>query len=150
VLERIPEKMDPRLYYKTFRPYIRFFEHVVYEGVTRGPIDFRGETGAQSSIMPALIAFLKIPHRPSPLMDHLADMRNYMPAPHRAVLDELAALPPVRDLAERSIFNGLLDAIATFHETHFGWARRYPPGQGRRPARHGRHTVHAMAHSTDR
>ena len=33
VLRRIPEKMDPALYYKTFRPYIRFFENVVYEGV---------------------------------------------------------------------------------------------------------------------
>src|SRR6185295_12950831 len=93
VLRRIPEKMDPRLYYKTFRPYIRFFEHVVYEGVTQAPIDFRGETGAQSSIMPTLIAFLKIPHRPSPLMNHLADMRNYMPALHREVIAEVAALP---------------------------------------------------------
>ena len=33
VLRRIPEKMDPALYYKTFRPYIRFFENVSYEGV---------------------------------------------------------------------------------------------------------------------
>ena len=33
VLRRIPEKMDPALYYRTFRPYIRFFENVVYEGV---------------------------------------------------------------------------------------------------------------------
>ena len=33
VLRRIPEKMDPALYYRTFRPYIRFFEGVVYEGV---------------------------------------------------------------------------------------------------------------------
>src|SRR5262249_45310441 len=29
VLRRIPEKMDPALYYRTFRPYIRFFEDVV-------------------------------------------------------------------------------------------------------------------------
>ncbi|MEN8261030.1 MAG: hypothetical protein ABFS02_10665, partial [Pseudomonadota bacterium] len=54
VLRRIPEKMDPRLYYKTFRPYIRFFDNVVYEGVEQAPIQFRGETGAQSSIMPML------------------------------------------------------------------------------------------------
>ena len=51
VLRRIPEKMDPALYYKTFRPYIRFFESVVYEGVDQKPIDHRGETGAQSSII---------------------------------------------------------------------------------------------------
>ena len=84
VLRRIPEKMDPALYYKTFRPYIRFFENVVYEGVETGPLDFRGETGAQSSIMPLLVALMKIPHRPSMLTDHLAAMRNFMPAEHRA------------------------------------------------------------------
>ena len=48
--------MDPALYYKTFRPYIRFFENVVYEGVNEAPLDYRGETGAQSTIMPTLIA----------------------------------------------------------------------------------------------
>ena len=53
VLRRIPEKMDPALYYRTFRPYIRFFEGVVYEGMARTPMNFRGETGAQSSLMPA-------------------------------------------------------------------------------------------------
>ena len=52
----------PGLYYKTFRPYIRFFENVVYEGVDEAPINFRGETGAQSSIMPTLVAFMKIDH----------------------------------------------------------------------------------------
>ena len=35
---RIPEKMDPALYYKTFRPYIRFFEGVVYEGMALTPV----------------------------------------------------------------------------------------------------------------
>ena len=91
VLRRIPEKMDPHLYFKTFRPYIRFFENVVYEGVERTPTSFRGETGAQSSIMPTLVAFLKIPHQPSLLTDHLADMRRFMPAEHRAVIEEVEA-----------------------------------------------------------
>ena len=78
-LRRIPEKMDPALYYKTFRPYIRFFEGVVYEGVDSLPLNFRGETGAQSSVIPTVVAFLKVPHQPSMLTDHLADMRRFMP-----------------------------------------------------------------------
>ena len=65
VLKRIPEKMSAQLYFKLFRPYIRFFENVTYEGVEQPTINFRGETGAQSSIMPALVAFLKIPHKGS-------------------------------------------------------------------------------------
>jgi indoleamine 2,3-dioxygenase len=125
VLRRIPERMDPSLYYRTFRPYIRFFENVVYEGVDEKPVSLRGETGAQSSIMPALIAFLKIPHQPSPLVNHLADMRNYMPAEHRAMLTELAALPSVRDVASCEAFNGVLDAVADFREVHHGWAHKY-------------------------
>src|SRR5215472_4444139 len=101
VLRRIPEKMDPRLYYKTFRPYIRFFENVSYEGVDQGEgtersapvqMNFRGETGAQSSIMPTLVAFMKIPHKPSMLTNHLADMRNYMPAEHRQVIEAVQAM----------------------------------------------------------
>jgi indoleamine 2,3-dioxygenase len=125
VLRRIPEKMDPSLYYRTFRPYIRFFESVEYEGVDQEPLNFRGESGAQSSLMPALIAFLKIPHRPSPLTDHLADMRRYMPAAHRALLAEIEAMPPVREVSDPGDFNAALDAIAEFREVHYGWAIKY-------------------------
>lgn len=125
VLKRIPEHMDSSLYFKTFRPYIRFFENVVYEGIERAPTAFRGETGAQSSLMPALVAFLKIPHRPSVLTNHLADMRNYMPAAHRTLLEEIEAMPPVRHFADADAFNGVLDAIATFREVHYGWAQQY-------------------------
>lgn len=125
VLKRIPEKMDPALYYKTFRPYIRFFEHVVYEGVDSSPLDFRGETGAQSSIMPALVAFMKIPHQPSLLTNHLADMQNFMPADHRTLLDDIRRLPDLRPLADREPYNNILDAMATFREVHYGWANEY-------------------------
>ncbi len=125
VLRRIPEKMDPALYYRTFRPYIRFFENVVYEGVARAPMNFRGETGAQSSIIPALVSFMKIPHQQSALTDHLADMRNFMPAPHRQLLTEIEAMPSPRDLTEPDVYNDVLDAIATFRETHIGWAQEY-------------------------
>ena len=56
---------------------------------TDTPLNFRGETGAQSSIMPTLVAFMKIPHQPSMLTDHLADMRRFMPADHRQLLSEI-------------------------------------------------------------
>jgi indoleamine 2,3-dioxygenase len=125
VLRRIPEKMDPALYYRTFRPYIRFFENVVYEGVTQSPLSFRGETGAQSSIMPALVAFMKIKHCRSVLTDHLADMRRFMPAAHRQLLADIEAMPSVRDLADPVAYNEVLEAMATFREVHYGWAQEY-------------------------
>jgi indoleamine 2,3-dioxygenase len=142
VIRRIPEKMDPHLYFKTFRPYIRFFENVVYEGVESAPTSFRGETGAQSSIQPTLVAFLKIPHQESLLTNHLTDMRRFMPAEHRKVIEEVEALPPVKPLASKDVFNDVLEAIATFREVHFGWAELYihrhvqdPRGTGGTPYR---------------
>ncbi|HUE71854.1 MAG TPA: hypothetical protein VMP01_13290 [Pirellulaceae bacterium] len=125
VLRRIPERMDPELYYKTFRPYIRFFENVVYDGVDQRPMNFRGETGAQSSIMPTLVALMKIGHQQSVLTDHLSDMRRFMPREHRAVIEEVEAMPSVRPLADKTIFNDVLEAMATFREVHIGWARQY-------------------------
>jgi indoleamine 2,3-dioxygenase len=136
VLRRIPEKMDPALYYKTFRPYIRFFENVEYEADVEGArvaagsavrlrISFRGETGAQSSIMPLLVAFMKIPHRTSMLTAHLVDMRNYMPAEHRALIAAVEAMPSIRATASKQNYNAVLDAMAEFRSVHYGWAQEY-------------------------
>ncbi len=125
VLRRIPERMSPALYYKAFRPYIRFFENVIYEGVDATPMNFRGETGAQSSIMPTLVALMKIPHQPSLLTNHLADMQNFMPSEHRQLIADVRNLADLRPLAEKELFNDVLEAMATFREVHFGWADEY-------------------------
>lgn len=136
VLRRIPEKMNPALYYKTFRPYIRFFEDVEYEAEVPGAhlaagsaarvrMNFRGETGAQSSIIPLLVAFMKIPHRPSMLTNHLIDMRNYMPAEHRRLIAAVESMPSIRAIASKQNYNAVLDAMAEFRSVHIGWAQEY-------------------------
>ena len=125
VLKRIPEHMDSSLYYKTFRPYIRFFEDVTYEGMDCSPIHFRGETGAQSSIMPTLIAFMKIPHHRSVLTDHLHDMRNYMPARHRRFIEDVEAIPDIRLPRHKDAYNAVIEAMAAFRRVHYGWAEEY-------------------------
>ena len=132
-LRRIPEKMDPALYYKTFRPYIRFFENVVYEGVDAAPLNFRGETGAQSSVIPTIVAFLKVPHRSSMLTDHLADMRRFMPAEHRALIEQVERLPDPRNLVAQEPYNDALEALASFRETHLQFAIRYIAAHERDP-----------------
>lgn len=125
VLKRIPEQMAPELYFRTFRPYIRFFEQVQYEGVAMPSVSFRGETGAQSSIMPLLVALTKIPHKRSTLTDHLNDMRNYMPAAHRALLSAVENMPDLRDCVEPATYNELLETMAEFRQIHLGWAQQY-------------------------
>jgi indoleamine 2,3-dioxygenase len=125
VLRRIPERMSPDLYFKEFRPYIRFFENVHYEGVSHPTVNHRGETGAQSSVIPALVSFFKIRHEPSALTRHVADMRTYMPESHRRLLDRLDRAPDPRPVAEPVVFNAAMEAIAEFRSVHHGWARQY-------------------------
>lgn len=125
VLRRIPEHMDDRLYFRTFRPYIRFFDNVEYAGQGLPPVNFRGETGAQSSLLPAVVAFLGIPHRPTGLTDHLAAMRRYMPAAHRAFVARAGSVDRLRGRVPAETFNAALEAVAEFREVHLGWAQAY-------------------------
>ncbi len=125
VLKRIPEKMSDELYFSRFRPYIGMFHDVEYEGVDLPRQDHRGETGAQSSIMPTLIGFMKIPHQPNKLTRHLLDMRQYMPESHRRWVEYAETLPDIKPLAEPEVWNRVLEGMASFREVHYHWAIKY-------------------------
>ena len=99
IMNRMPEKCDPFIYYNRVRPYIFGWKNnpatpngVIYEGVEEyggTPQLFRGETGAQSSIVPALDALLGVTHSNDPLKEYLDEMRFYMPKEHRNLLNDL-------------------------------------------------------------
>lgn len=99
IMNRMPEKCDPFIYYNRVRPYIFGWKNnpatpngVIYEDVQEyggNPQLFRGETGAQSSIVPALDALLGITHSNDPLKEYLDEMRLYMPKEHRNLLNDL-------------------------------------------------------------
>src|ERR1700741_1362299 len=90
---RMPERCDPYIYYHRVRPYIHGWKNhpdlpngVIYEGVAAyggRPQQFRGETGAQSSIVPSLDAMLGVSHQKDMLSLYLQEMRTYMPPDHR-------------------------------------------------------------------
>ncbi|MFM8957774.1 MAG: hypothetical protein ACKOJH_10230, partial [Actinomycetota bacterium] len=92
VLARMPERCDPYVYFHRVRPYIFGWKNnpalpngVVYEGVDElggKGMSYRGETGAQSSIVPALDAVLGVEHERDELRDYLMEMRQYMPPMH--------------------------------------------------------------------
>lgn len=125
VLQRIPERMSDDLYFAKFRPYIGQFKEVVYEGVNIEPISFRGETGAQSSIMPLLTEFMKIPHQDNKLTRHLYDMRPYMPYEHRLLLEKVRAMSCIKAQANNEKFDAVLELMACFREVHYHWAIKY-------------------------
>jgi len=149
-LLRMPERCDPYVYYNRVRPYIHGWknspalpEGLVYEGVMAHagrPQQFRGETGSQSSIVPALDAGLGVTHADDPLTQYLVEMRDYMPPRHRAFVTALEARLDehrrpllygyVRDRQRKNpalwkAFCACVDLLAQFREVHIGYAERY-------------------------
>jgi indoleamine 2,3-dioxygenase len=143
-LNRMPEWCDPYIYFNRVRPYIHGWKDhpalpqgVVYEGVEEyggEPQALRGETGAQSAIVPCLDAALGIGHVPDPLRQYLVEMRGYMPPEHRAFRDQLEEGMGIReyvagkrdersDLAEA--YDACLQWLGRFRAIHLDFADRY-------------------------
>jgi indoleamine 2,3-dioxygenase len=107
---------------------------MVYDGVDASsgrPQQFLGETGAQSTIIPALDALLGITHADDPLRRYLAEMRCYMPREHREFLRWLEGRPPLRQHVEsapaavRALFNDCVEAVHQFRAKHLEYAAQY-------------------------
>jgi len=141
-LRRMPEWCEPFVYYHRVRPYIHGWknhpdlpEGVIYEGVEAyggHPQTFRGETGAQSSIVPALDAMLGVGHKEDALRTYLQEMRAYMPPGHRAFIEALEGRVSVRPFAQRagrrtltSAYNACVESLENFRSLHFEYAATY-------------------------
>jgi indoleamine 2,3-dioxygenase len=141
-LKRMPEWCDPYIYYHRVRPYIHGWKNhpdlprgVLYEGVEAyggEPRQFRGETGAQSAIVPSLDAMLGIAHREDVLRSYLMEMRTYMPPAHRAFIESLEARTSVRPFVQRcgerrlaELYNACVDGLERFRTLHLEYAARY-------------------------
>jgi indoleamine 2,3-dioxygenase len=146
-LLRMKERCDPYVYYTRVRPYIHGWKNspslpvgLLYDHVSGQPQQFRGETGAQSSIVPCLDAGLGISHAPDPLTVYLQEMCEYMPPRHRAFLQNLQQATDdlnrpllsgyVRDRKFRSpqlwnAYCSCVDLLAQFREIHVGYADSY-------------------------
>lgn len=144
-LLRMPEHCDPATYYHQVRPYLFGWKDnpalpdgVIYEGVKEyggKPQQFRGETGAQSGIIPALDAALGICFRDDPLLPYLYDMRNYMPPRHRAFITALEEHPRLlrnyvinkqqSHPSLRDAYNACITLVEMFRAKHLEYAWEY-------------------------
>jgi indoleamine 2,3-dioxygenase len=139
---RMPEHCDPYIYYHRVRPYIHGWrnhpdlpEGLVYEGVEAyggRPQQFRGETGAQSSIIPALDAMLGVAHQEDALSLYLQEMRTYMPPEHRNFIASLERDGSVRAFVERcsrpsltTVYNACTEGVERFRSLHLEYAAKY-------------------------
>lgn len=139
---RMPEQCDPYIYFNRVRPYIHGWannpalgEGLVYEGVDRfegRPQAYRGQTGSQSSIVPAMDALFQVGHSDDPLKHFLTELHRYRPVPHRRFIEDLAARSTLREFvsaaAEPSLtaaFNTCLEQAARFRTRHLEYAASY-------------------------
>ncbi len=156
---RMPEFCDPYIYYNRVRPYIHGWKNhpalpkgLKYEGVQAysEPQKFRGETGAQSSIVPALDAVLGVSHQNDPLREYLNEMRQYMPPAHNAFVKHLESGPSIRQYVcetcaascdpkiatpLKETYNACVKLVEMFRDKHLEYAASYiykqaPKGEG--------------------
>jgi indoleamine 2,3-dioxygenase len=142
VLGRMPERCDPYIYFHRVRPYIFGWRNnpslpdgVVYEGVDQYKgvgQKFRGETGAQSAIIPAMDGVLGIEHEKDELREYLMEMRTYMPPAHVAFIQAVEAGPSVRNFVTSTkknslteLFNDCVELVANFRAMHLEYAGTY-------------------------
>ena len=94
------------------------------------PQFFRGETGAQSSIMPLLDGALGIYHTKDHLRHYLNEMRDYMPPEHRAMIEQVEEISNAKTIIDGSKsltnnYNKCLEEIRKFRALHLEFAASY-------------------------
>ena len=155
VMETMWGKSSP-MAYTSFRTFIfgitsqsMFPDGVVYEGLNNGkPMSFRGESGANDSMVPLMDNLLQVPMPNTPLTEILQDFREYRPSNHKAFLHfvkerslELglkdfalghkgAAGPGTDEETEllresRSLWIQILNQVRDFRWRHWCFAREY-------------------------
>ncbi|MGV3555315.1 MAG: indoleamine 2,3-dioxygenase [Croceibacterium sp.] len=139
---RMPERCDPYVYFHRVRPYIHGWannpalgEGLQYEGVAKfgeHPQAFRGQTGSQSSIVPAMDALFQVGHSEDPLKTFLTELHQYRPVQHRRFIEDLAARSTLREFVARSAspslteaFNACIEQVARFRTRHLEYAASY-------------------------
>ena len=146
--DRMPERCDPYIYFHRVRPWIHGWKDnpalgpgLVYEGVDATgdePQSFRGQTGSQSSIVPAIDAVLGLGHADDPLRRYLDELHAYRPPLHRAFIETVKERSRVREaviaLGHASLtnrYNDVVEQLARFRTRHLEYAASYINKQNR-------------------
>ena len=139
--ERAKEASLPFLTVFQYRTFIfgitnqsMFPNGVIYEGENNDePMSFRGESGANDSIIPLLDNLLQIPMPQNPLTNILKDFRSYRPKPHREFLEYVQQRAEevgvkehcCKDAGTAVLYLRLLEHVRSFRWRHWLFAREY-------------------------
>ena len=138
IFRKMPEKCDPYIYYHRVRPYIFGWKNnpalpdgLIYESCfDEKPQLFRGETGAQSSIVPALDALLNVVHERDELREYLDEMKSYMPPSHRELIKFIEDTSKVKEQVSinkvlMELYDDCCQEISIFRSQHLRYAADY-------------------------
>jgi len=138
IFRKMPEKCDPYIYYHRVRPYIFGWKNnpalpdgLIYESCfDEKPQLFRGETGAQSSIVPTLDALLNVEHERDELREYLDEMKSYMPPSHRELIKFIEDTSKVKEQVSSNkvlmeLYDDCCQEISIFRSQHLRYAADY-------------------------
>ena len=138
IFRKMPEKCDPYIYYHRVRPYIFGWKNnpalpdgLIYESCfNEKPQLYRGETGAQSSIVPTLDALLNVKHEKDELREYLDEMKSYMPPSHRELIKFVEDNSKVKqavagDKELIKLYDDCCQEISIFRSQHLRYAADY-------------------------
>ena len=138
IFRKMPEKCDPYIYYHRVRPYIFGWKNnpalpdgLIYESCfDEKPQLFRGETGAQSSIVPTLDALLNVEHERDELREYLDEMKSYMPPSHRELIKFIEDNSKVKEQVSGNnmlmeLYDDCCQEISIFRSQHLRYAADY-------------------------
>ncbi|CAI2176335.1 15004_t:CDS:10 [Funneliformis geosporum] len=108
---------------------------VVYEGVSEKPLFYRGESGANDSMIPCMDNLLQITSKlpNNPLTEVLKDFRKYRPTNHKEFLDFVQRKAEevnvrgfaIHDANSTALYLANMDQIRAFRHRHWNFAKEY-------------------------
>ncbi|XP_008935825.1 PREDICTED: indoleamine 2,3-dioxygenase 2-like, partial [Merops nubicus] len=137
-LKQMHDYVDPAVFYAVIRIFLSGWKDnpamphgLVYEGVSDEPMAYSGGSAAQSSVLHAFDELLGIRHGQESTA-FLHRMRDYMPPPHRAFVEEIRRAPSLKqhvlssgDPRLREAFNRCVSALADFRSYHITIVTKY-------------------------
>lgn len=125
----MPVHCDSDVYFHQVRLYLFGYDGVIFEGVSDEPQYLRGGSGAQSSVIPAILGGMGLSHQQTELTHYLTEIRSYMPQAHLNLIDAMHTIPLRQYCAKRpplrDAYNNALRQLTTFRRAHLYYARTY-------------------------
>ncbi|KAF3005628.1 hypothetical protein E8E13_002866 [Curvularia kusanoi] len=151
LLERMDERCNPQRFYYTIRPLLAGSMNMEAAGLPNGVFydegdgkgqwrKYRGGSNGQSSLLQFFDAALSVNH--TRCGNFHAEMRDYMPGPHKRFLDDVESIANIRSYVDShqdevelvGAYNEAVAALSGFRDKHIALVTRFiiiPARQGR-------------------